>query len=131
MLGKYLRSFGKRRAIRSYARQLPRLLAKDYGFSRSYTARQVRRTVERSGLNVHHSCYAIAMFSDRDAFVQFHHEIGENCDYDNMRAEIADRHFHGNMDFTISDIFAAGVDPGHSGSHDAGSGDGHGGDGSH
>jgi hypothetical protein len=67
LLGKYLRFFGKRRVIRSYARQLPRLLARDYGFSRSYTARQVRRTVERSGLNVHYSCYAIAMFSDRDA----------------------------------------------------------------
>jgi hypothetical protein len=135
LLGKYLRSFGKRRAIRSYTRQLPRLLAKDYGFSRTYTARQVRRTVERSGLNVYYSCYAIAMFSDRDAFNQFHHEISENCNYDMMRAEIADGHFHGDIHFTISDICAvssdAGFDPGHGGLHGVGSGDGHGGDGGH
>jgi hypothetical protein len=135
LLGKYLRLFGKRRAIRSYARQLPRLLARDYGFSRSYTPWQVRRTVERAGLNVAHSCYAIAMFSDRDAFNQFHHEISENCDYNMMRAEIADGHFHGNIHFTISDICAvasdAGFDPGHGGVHDVGGGDGHGGDGGH
>src|SRR6266446_9889543 len=80
-LGSYLRSFGKRRAIRSYTRQLPRLLVRDYGFSRSYTPLQVRRTVERSGLSVAYSCYAIAMFSDRDGFDHFHHAMGEHCDY--------------------------------------------------
>jgi len=136
-LGSYLRFFGKRRAIRSYTRQLPRLLVRDYGFSRSYTPLQVRRTVERSGLSVAYSCYAIAMFSDRDGFDHFHHAMGEHCDYAVMRAEIAGWQFHGNVAFTTTDIFAlcsgAGVDPGHSGSHDGGGGDGHGhgGDGSH
>ena len=72
----YLRSFAKRRAIRSYTRQLPGLLVRDYGFSRSYTPQQVRRTVERSGLSVAHSCYALAMFSDREGFDHFHQRIG-------------------------------------------------------
>jgi hypothetical protein len=75
------------------------------------------------------------MFSDRDAFNQFHHEIGEHCDYDIMRAEIADRHFHGNSGFTISDVLVisseAGVDTGNSGLHEAGTGDGHSGHGNH
>ena len=134
-LGKYLRSFAKRRAIRSYTRQLPRLLVRDYGFSRTYTPQQVRRTVERSGLSVAYSCYAIAMFSDRDGFNHFHHAIGEHCDYAVMRAEIANWQFQGDVHFTTGDVFAvcsgAGVDLGHSGSHDGGGGDGHGGDGSH
>jgi hypothetical protein len=134
-LGDYFRSFGRRRAIRSYARRLPRLLIRDYGYSRTYTPQQVRRTVERSGLSVAHSCYAIAMFSDRDGFDHFHREIGEHCDYDVMRAEIADWQFNSNVDFSVSDIFAstsdAGVDAGHGGSHDGGGGGGHGGDGSH
>jgi hypothetical protein len=131
----YLRSFAKRRAIRSYTRRLPGLLVRDYGFSRSYTPLQVRRTVERSGLSVAYSCYAIAMFSDRDSFDRFHHATGEQCDYAGMRAEIADWQFHGNAGFTTTDIFATysdpGFDSGHGGSHDAGGGDGHSGDGSH
>ena len=135
-LGSYFRSFGKRRAIRSYARQLPRLLVRDYGHSRSYTPLQVRRTVERSGLSVAHSCYAIAMFSDRDGFDHFHHAVGEQCDYTAMRAEIADCQFHGNLAFTTTDVFSLyadpGVDFGQGGSHDGGGGDGHGGgDGGH
>jgi uncharacterized protein DUF6559 len=131
--GNFFRSFGTRRAIRSYARQLPRLLVRDYGYSRTYTPQQVRRTVERSGLSVAHSCYAIAMFSDRDGFNHFHREMGEHCRYDAMRLEIADCHFSGKSDFTISDIHSvssdAGFDAGHGGSHDGGGGGGHGGDG--
>ena len=134
LFGEFLRSLRKRRAIRNYARRLPRLLARDYGFSRSYSARQVRRTIEHSGLDAGFSCYGVAMFSDRDEFNQFHHEIGETCDYDAMRAEIADSHFQGNADFTISDVFAssseAGADIARSGMRDVGSGDGHNGHGS-
>lgn len=124
---KYLRSYAKSRAIRTYTRQLPRLLSKDYGYSRSYTPKQVRRTVERSGLPVEYSCYAVAMFSDRENFNQFHHELGEVCDYDAMRAEIADRHFHGNAAFDVSDVFTISSEPaggpGHNGTHDVGGGD--------
>ena len=60
-------------------------------------------------------------------------EIGGACDYDAMRAEVAEGHFHGNSGFSTSDVFAvsseSGMDIGHSGSHDGG--DGHGGDGHH
>ena len=123
----YLRSLAKRRAIRAYTRRLPRLLSKDYGYSQSYTPKQVRRTVERSGLDIEYSCYAVAMFSERDDFNQFHHELGEICDYDAMRAEVADRHFHGNAAFDVSDVFAISSEtaggPDHSGAHDVGSGD--------
>jgi hypothetical protein len=135
LLSDFYRSYRKQRAIRSYARQLPRLLVRDYGFSRSYLAQQVRRTIDRSGLDVVYSCYAVPMFSNRDDFNQFHLEIGETCDYDGMRAEIADRHFHGDTDFTISDVFAAsseaGADQAHSGSHGMGGGDDHSGHSGH
>jgi Family of unknown function (DUF6559) len=48
LLSRYFEAFRKRRAIRSYARRLPRLLAKDYGYSQTYTPQQVRKTIARS-----------------------------------------------------------------------------------
>jgi hypothetical protein len=124
---RYFEALRKRRAIRGYARRLPRLLARDYGASKTYTPQQVRKTIARSGMNTDYSCYGVAMFSGREDFNQFHQSIGETCDYDAMRGEIADSHFHGNTDFTISDISAAFSESGsHSGDggHHGGGGDG-------
>ncbi len=45
LFSKYFDWVRKRRAIRSYARRLPRLLAKDYGASKTYTPQQVRKTI--------------------------------------------------------------------------------------
>ena len=60
--------------------------------------------VERNGLSVTDACFAIAMFSGREAFDQYHQEIGESCSYDAMRCEIADKHFGGNADFEVTDV---------------------------
>ena len=126
-----IQRFRKRRAIKSYITKLPRLLAKDYGPSETYTPKQVRRTIERSGLDIVYSCYGIAMFSGREDFNQFHSESGETCDYDAMRVEIAHSHFADNADFTFADIAGSFAEHGsgadHGGFHDAGGGDGHGG----
>ena len=118
----------KRKAIGGYVRELPRLLAKDYGRRTQYTPAQVRSTIERYHLNGIYSCYAIAMFSARDAFDQFHEANGEHCSYDAMRGEIAGDYFGGNADFGFSDTIAtlsdgnAGHD--HGSSHDGGGGHG-------
>ncbi|MDH5447164.1 MAG: hypothetical protein OEY52_16565 [Gammaproteobacteria bacterium] len=125
-------NFKRNRAIKSYIKKLPSLLAKDYGKSKTYTPKQVKRTIERSGLSVTDACYGIAMFSSREAFDQYHQETGESCNYDSMRCEIADKHFGGNSEFEISDIASAsssyggGFDDG--GFADAGGGDGGGSD---
>jgi hypothetical protein len=108
----FLEALRKRRATRDYARKLPSLLARDYGASRAYTPSQVSRTIERYGLNSDYSCYAISMFSGRMDFDQYHHGLGENCDYDLMRAEVAAAHFNGDVHFTIPDILAAFPDNG-------------------
>jgi hypothetical protein len=111
-----------RRVTRDYARRLPNLLARDYGTSREYTPRQVSRTIERYKLNRDYSCYAIAMFSDRAAFDQYHHGLGENCNFDMMCGEVAVAHFNGNVHFTVSDILAAFPDHAYA----SGTGDGQG-----
>jgi hypothetical protein len=127
----FLEAWRKRRATRDYARRLPKLLAKDYGASQSYTPVQVKRTIDRYNMNSEYSCYGLSMFCDREEFDQYHHTLGESCNYDGMRAEIAATHFDGNVDFTMSDIVQVFSDS----SDDAGSGHGvagghaHGGDG--
>jgi hypothetical protein len=109
----FLGSIRKRRAIRSYASKLPKMLRDDYGFSRTYAPHQIRATIERNGLNQYYSCYAISMFSDRTDFAQYHEHTGETCDYDMMRAEVAASHFHGDVSFTVSDIIDAFPDTVH------------------
>jgi len=105
------------------------MLSKHYGYARSYTPQQVRKTVETVGLNGEFSCYAVAMFSSRESFDQFHRDLGETCDYDAMRAYVADMHFHGDAGFSVPDVFAVspelGEGLGHSGGHEIAHG-GHG-----
>ncbi len=56
------RNFNRKRAIKSYIKKLPSLLAKDYGKSKTYTPMQVKKTIERSKLSVVDACYGIAIF---------------------------------------------------------------------
>jgi len=97
-------NFIRNRAIKKYIKKLPYLLANDYGKSDVYTPRQVKKTIERYGLNVTYVGFGMAMFSDREAFDQYHQEIGELCSYDEIRSEIAGNHFHGDSEFGILDI---------------------------
>lgn len=120
-------NFQRNRAIKSYIKKLPGLLVRDYGKSKTYTPKQVKRTIERSGLSVTDACYGIAMFSSREAFDQYHQETGESCNYDTMRSEIAEQHFQGNSGFEITDISSVSSDYG--GGIDAGGFDGGGADG--
>jgi len=94
-LRNYLRSFAKDRAIRTYTRKLPRLLSAQYGKRQFPTPQQVKKAAENAGLNTAFSCYAATIFSSRESFNQFHREIGEACDYDAMRAHVANTHFGG------------------------------------
>ncbi len=117
----FFERFKKRRAIRSYARLLPKFLARDYGRSKAYTPAQVKSSIERHGLNTEYSCYGIAMFSDREGFDQFHATFGELCNYDEMRAEVAHDHFGGNADFSVNDIASVSHWDDGDNSHDSGS----------
>ncbi len=117
----FVAALRKRWAIRSYVRKLPRLLRRDYGAAPRYTPAQIRKTIERYDLNQDYSCYAISMFSDRTGFDFYHQSIGESCDYDSMRAEVASAHFQGDASFTVSQICEVSID----GSHHGGAGDGH------
>ena len=126
---KFLETVRRRRAIRSYARKLPGLLRRDYGIASFYTPAQINKTIERSGLNNRYSRHAISMFADRAGFNRYHETIGEPGDYDETRSEVAQTQFHGNVNFTVSEIMDAYVVSGDHGGGDGGHGaaDGHGG----
>ena len=48
---KFIRRLKKNRAIKSYVKKLPGLLAKDYGRGARYRPLQIKRTIERAGLD--------------------------------------------------------------------------------
>jgi len=135
LISQLLRSFVKARAVSAYTRKLPAVLSKHYGYAHSYTPQQVRRAVETAALNREFSCYAVAIFSSRETFEQFHRGLGETCDYDAMRAYIADMHFHGDASFSVPDVFAisSGSVEGlaHNGGHEVAHGGHSGGHGHH
>jgi hypothetical protein len=127
-LARYLRHLKKHAAIGGYRRKLPKLLAAAYGRSKSYTPAQVKRTIERAGLNSDYSCYGMAMFCRETDFNTYHQTAGETCDFAAMRGEIAAVHFQGNADFTAADVapHGAGADGGgHAHSGDGGGGGHH------
>ncbi len=117
----------KKVAIRSYLKKLPKLLQSDYRKKPPYTPKQVRSTIERNGLDSAYVCFALAIYSPHDQFDQYHEEIGESCDYEELRQVIADWFFGGDTAFdrtqpvSSSDGDSASFDP-----HDA---VGYGGDG--
>jgi len=92
----------KNRAIKSYIRQLPVMLVKDYGVAKHYTAKQVVSSAQRASLNLDNIAYAIAIFASRESFDQYHAETDATCDYDALRKEVAEKFFKGNKDLGIA-----------------------------
>jgi hypothetical protein len=79
-----------------------------------------------------HICFAYAMFMHQKDFDALHAELGEVCDYQAMRQEIADLHFAGDSTFSAPDLMAQAdsfsLGAGDSGGGDTGGGHGGGGD---
>lgn len=112
--------FQKRRAMRRYRRRLGVQLRRRYGRERYYTPEQVRTTAVFSSLGVDHLCFALAMYCDRTSFDAYHHERGEACDYDAMRADIGASYFGGDTTFDATSFDALDASYGTSDGHDAG-----------
>ena len=130
---KFFSSIRRRRAINIYAKRLGPLLKRRYGRSGKYTAGQIRQTATNAGMPLSDICFAYAMFMNQKDFDSHHRELGETCDYQAMRQEIADLHFSGDRTFSVSDIMAQADSissgAGESGGGGGDTGGGHGGDG--
>lgn len=80
---------------------------KDYGQAKKYTPKQIYSTADRHGLQLLYICYAMAMFSEQWQFEQYHREIGEDCNYGDMRSEVGEKFFGGETSFDMS--YASGT----------------------
>jgi hypothetical protein len=96
-------------AIRLYARQLGGLLQSKYGKQQTYSPTQVKATMTEWGYNNGDDCYGLAMYCDRDSFMEYHRAIGESCNYDAMRGEISLCLFN-NVDTSFSTDSLANTD---------------------
>jgi hypothetical protein len=122
----WLENWRRGRAIKVYARRLPRLLAKDYGGSDAYTPAQIRASILRHGLDARFESYAVAMLSDRERFAKFRAEHGETRDYDEIRGEAARAHFGADSDLNSLDFLSdSGFAEGGASGHESGDFSGH------
>ncbi|ESP91492.1 DUF6559 family protein [Pseudoalteromonas luteoviolacea] len=101
----FLAKYKKKRAIRSYILRLGKDLSRRYGKSKTYTAGQVEKTVHDEGYNWRHICYAHALYTSMKQFNKWHDERGESCDYNEMREEVSDTFFGGDISYIESGSF--------------------------
>ncbi|WP_447957422.1 DUF6559 family protein [Vreelandella sp. EE7] len=115
--------FRKKRALDSYIKQLPNILLNDYGRSGGCNPEQIRRSIERSGLNAQYVHYALAIYADPFKFWHGQPAMAIGFDYHTLCQEVGDRYFNGNADFSASDIakFYSNDDSSVAGGSDGGS----------
>lgn len=86
----------RRRALRQFVRRLPLDLIDRYGRRESYSAAQVRRTLDDCHYTKHYRGYAYVLYLSRaDAIA----EIGVESVCVSMRQELAAGYFDGELDF--------------------------------
>jgi hypothetical protein len=85
-------------AIRSYARRLPKDLAKRYGKSVYYSPAQIITTVEKLGFNSEWIAYALCMHCRFSDVAASHSSVAEQ--WSELRSAIGKRFFRGNTEFT-------------------------------
>jgi hypothetical protein len=113
----------KRRAIRTYQRELGPQLRAAYGEKRHYTREEVFGTVRAGGLSEEFDCFALAMYCERVEFDAYHQAAGLACDYGAMRADAGCAAFDG---APMVDVSTRDSSHDHATSHDHGHATSHG-----
>ena len=81
-------AFRRRRAVRKYARRLPRQLYRDYGASQFFTPGQIRAAVARLKIDPAFIVYGYAMFLPEAAFNELRPQMQSQLSYQRARAEL-------------------------------------------
>ena len=126
----FLRNYRKRKSIGLYLSRLGPTLARLYGEAKYYKPEQVERAAQEAKLPMSDLCYGLSVYCTPDDFAEYHMAHGEECNYWEMRVEVAEHHFHGNTAFTQQDVAAHTEAHSHSsgdfgGHHFGGDGGGH------
>ncbi len=104
--------FKKNRIIKSYIKQLPVLLRKDYGKAKYYKPKDIMATVVKNDLDDLYVSYAISMFSKKSTFNQYYEKARQGCNYDEIRSDIAESYFNGYTGFSSVDIWSLAIKSG-------------------
>jgi hypothetical protein len=99
-------NYRKKKAIKGYINNLGSDLSRRYGNSKQYTSGQVEKTIHEEGYDWKHICYAHALFTSMKQFNQWHYDRGEDCDYGEMRLEVSNNFFAGDMSYIDSTSFS-------------------------
>lgn len=113
----------KKRAIRTYAKRLGRLLRTRYGEQKHYTPAQVKDIMKEWGYSTSYDCYGLAMYCDCADFIDYHRAIGTHCNYEAMRHEISHCLSLTDATFSVSDVMEAGANLNYNQHHDTGNND--------
>jgi hypothetical protein len=113
--------FKKRRAIKSFVRDMGPALRQEFGKKPHYTAEEVRRVGSRVGSNSDYLPYAMCMFCAPGVFDSLYH--GSHS-YDSMREEVGSTYFGGDTSFDADTVIEAGETGGDSGWSGGGDGGG-------
>ena len=106
--------FWKKRFIH----KLGPLLRNRYGRRKYYSHKQVLTTVHSQGWSGDYICVAYALYCSRDQFDAVHREMGEDCNYDDMRSEAVPSLYSHKPDFNADDVIP---ETSNSGSYSSGS----------
>ena len=98
----------KNRAIRKYFKRLYPCLKNRYGLREKYTKGQIIRTISECGFSEKYHIYALAIFLDKDNFMSLVSEY-PNIHLNNVRNEIADKYFDGDLEYVYKDIHSRSV----------------------
>ncbi len=101
----------KRTTLKSYARQLPLYLKKNYGKHKRYSEEEIRSSIQLAGFDNSFIQYAYAMFMSPAEFRRLKQKNQDLEDYDTLRKIIARSFFNGNTSFTIHDVLESAFIP--------------------
>jgi len=79
----------KKRAIKKYIVDMPKLLSEDYGKLETYSAGQVTTTLDRYGLSYKYKTYALAMFCTLQEYDSVSTLRKPDFTYETNRSEMA------------------------------------------
>ena len=111
--------FRKRRAIKSFVRDMGPALRKDFGTKPHYTPEEVQHAARQTGIGQNFIQYAFCMYCTHAAFDAFHSGGSSHSDYDTLRQEVGNAQYGGNANFDASTPLEA--DSSHSDSGSSGS----------
>jgi hypothetical protein len=105
---KYGLGTSKAKALKQYVNSLGGLLSKRYGKSRTYTDKQIERTIKECKLNSAYIIYAYALFMDGVSFEALSHENHINVTYKELRDELGEMYFSKDVSFDGYSVMESG-----------------------